>query len=142
MPFNIRLDVAQTLLCHSRCEEDTIAANETASPHHQKFIQLQAHTMHVFLLLCLFGAARAHLQGSLVEAQEVQLAEPRDRALAQSCRNNGGCKNGSTCKLMVSGTISVVLVFKLSRMEALVLQMHKTETAKVLRVSTRMAIGI
>jgi hypothetical protein len=52
--------------------------------------------MRLLLLLSLFGVAQAQLKASLqLEAEEIQ-AEPR--ALANSCKNNGGCKNGSTCK--------------------------------------------
>jgi hypothetical protein len=51
--------------------------------------------MRLLLLLSLLGAAQAKLRGSIqAKAQDLVQA----RALAQSCVNNGGCQQGSTCK--------------------------------------------
>jgi hypothetical protein len=53
-------------------------------------------SMRLLLLLSLLGVAQAKLRGSLQAEAEDDLVPAR--ALAQSCANNGGCMNGSTCK--------------------------------------------
>eukprot|EP00953_Heterococcus_sp_UTEX-ZZ885_P012102 6955-Heterococcus_DN1.PRE.1 len=59
--------------------------------------------MRLLLLLSLLGVAQAKLRGSQQAEAEDDLAPAR--ALAQSCANNGGCMNDSTCKLNSVGLI-------------------------------------